>query len=53
MTPPLRHLSAISLFVENLQAAKAFYQQVFGVEVISASGSRTRTPCVRNCASVG
>ena len=34
MTPPLRHLSAISLFVENLQAAKAFYQQVFGVEVI-------------------
>ena len=34
MTPPLRHLSAISLFVENLQAAKAFYQEVFGVEVI-------------------
>lgn len=34
MTPPLRHISAISLFVENLQAAKAFYQEVFGVEVI-------------------
>lgn len=34
MTSPLRHLSAISLFVENLQATKAFYREVFGVEVI-------------------
>jgi catechol 2,3-dioxygenase-like lactoylglutathione lyase family enzyme len=31
---PLRKVSAISLFVEDLQAAKAFYQDVFGVEVV-------------------
>ena len=30
----LHQISAISLFVEDLQAAKAFYPLVFGVEVI-------------------
>ena len=30
----LHQISAISLFVEDLQAAKAFYLPVFGVEVI-------------------
>ena len=33
-TAPLDSISAISLFVENLQAAKAFYQTVFGVKVL-------------------
>lgn len=33
MAPPLRHISAISLFVEDLAAAKGFYTRVFGVEV--------------------
>ena len=31
---PLDHFSAISLFVEDLQAAKSFYQEVFGVAVV-------------------
>jgi len=30
----LRHVSAISLFVEDLQRAKSFYREVFGVDVI-------------------
>ncbi len=30
----LNHISAMSLFVEDLQAAKAFYLEVFGVKVI-------------------
>jgi catechol 2,3-dioxygenase-like lactoylglutathione lyase family enzyme len=30
----LQHISAMSLFVEDLQAAKAFYIEVFGVPVI-------------------
>ena len=30
----LRHISAISLFVEDLQAAKSFYEAIFGLEVI-------------------
>ena len=30
----LRRLSAISLFVDDLQAAKSFYRDVFGVEVV-------------------
>jgi catechol 2,3-dioxygenase-like lactoylglutathione lyase family enzyme len=34
VTPSLNSISAISLFVENLQAAKAFYQTVFGVKVL-------------------
>lgn len=34
MTAKLNHLSAISLFVEDLQAAKAFYLDVFGVPVV-------------------
>jgi len=34
MTTSLDHISAISLFVEDLQAAKKFYLEVFGVKVI-------------------
>jgi len=34
MTPSLKHISAMSLFVEDLHAAKTFYQQVFGVAVL-------------------
>lgn len=34
MTSSLKHINAISLFVEDLPSAKAFYQQVFSVEVI-------------------
>ncbi len=34
MTAKLNHLSAISLFVEDLPAAKAFYLDVFGVPVV-------------------
>jgi catechol 2,3-dioxygenase-like lactoylglutathione lyase family enzyme len=30
----LRKVSAISLFVEDLQAAKSFYRDIFGVEVV-------------------
>jgi catechol 2,3-dioxygenase-like lactoylglutathione lyase family enzyme len=30
----LRHVSAISLFVEDLQTAKSFYEAIFGVEVV-------------------
>ena len=30
----LRQISAISLFVEDLQAAKSFYEAIFGLEVI-------------------
>ena len=30
----LSHVSAISLFVEDPQAAKSFYEAVFGVEVV-------------------
>jgi catechol 2,3-dioxygenase-like lactoylglutathione lyase family enzyme len=32
--PQLRKISAMSLFVEDLTAAKAFYQEVFGVPVV-------------------
>jgi lactoylglutathione lyase len=34
MTIALDHISAVSLFVEDLQAAKAFYVDVFGVPVV-------------------
>ena len=34
MTSSLNHISAMSLFVEDLHAAKTFYQEVFGVKVI-------------------
>jgi catechol 2,3-dioxygenase-like lactoylglutathione lyase family enzyme len=34
MPSPLDHISAMSLFVEDLQAAKSFYQEVFGVTVV-------------------
>jgi catechol 2,3-dioxygenase-like lactoylglutathione lyase family enzyme len=34
MSESLQTVSAISLFVEDLQAAKAFYQDVFGVDVV-------------------
>jgi catechol 2,3-dioxygenase-like lactoylglutathione lyase family enzyme len=30
----LSHVSAISLFVEDVQTAKAFYEAIFGVEVV-------------------
>jgi catechol 2,3-dioxygenase-like lactoylglutathione lyase family enzyme len=30
----LRHVNAISLFVEDLQTAKSFYEAIFGVEVV-------------------
>ena len=30
----LSHISAISLFVEDVPAAKAFYEAIFGVEVV-------------------
>jgi catechol 2,3-dioxygenase-like lactoylglutathione lyase family enzyme len=33
-TQSLSHVSAISLFVEDLQIAKSFYEAVFGVEVV-------------------
>jgi catechol 2,3-dioxygenase-like lactoylglutathione lyase family enzyme len=33
-TQSLSHVSAISLFVEDLQTAKSFYEAVFGVEVV-------------------
>ena len=34
MTGSLRRLSAISLFVEDLHAARTFYREVFGVAVV-------------------
>jgi catechol 2,3-dioxygenase-like lactoylglutathione lyase family enzyme len=34
MPDPLQKIDAISLFVEDLQAAKAFYQEVFDVPVV-------------------
>ncbi len=34
MTSSLKRISAVSLFVEDLQAARLFYQQVFGVTVL-------------------
>lgn len=34
MTSSLRHLSAISLFVEDVAVAKRFYQNVFGAETV-------------------
>lgn len=34
MTSPLKQISAISLFVEDLAAAKAFYLEVFSVAVL-------------------
>jgi len=34
MTNPLNHVSAISLFVEDVAAAKAFYIDVFGAPVV-------------------
>jgi lactoylglutathione lyase len=33
-TESLKHVSAISLFVEDLQTAKSFYEAIFGVEVV-------------------
>ena len=34
MTSTLHHISAISLFVEDLAVAKAFYHEVFGAEPV-------------------
>jgi len=34
MTPAIDHLSAISLFVEDLPAARAFYRDVFGAPTV-------------------
>ena len=34
MTADMRHVSAISLFVDDVQVAKAFYRNVFEVETI-------------------
>ncbi len=34
MTSHLQHISAISLFVEDLRTSKIFYQEVFGVPVV-------------------
>jgi uncharacterized glyoxalase superfamily protein PhnB len=34
MKNSIDHISAISLFVEDLRAAKAFYMEVFGAKVI-------------------
>jgi catechol 2,3-dioxygenase-like lactoylglutathione lyase family enzyme len=34
MTPLLQKIGAISLFVEDLKAARAFYTEVFGVPVL-------------------
>ena len=34
MTSALNHISAMSLFAEDVQAAKGFYREVFGVKVI-------------------
>jgi catechol 2,3-dioxygenase-like lactoylglutathione lyase family enzyme len=34
MTSPLKHLSAISLFVDDLAATKAFYRNVFDTEPV-------------------
>lgn len=34
MTSHLQHVSAISLFVEDLRVSKVFYQEVFGVPVV-------------------
>jgi catechol 2,3-dioxygenase-like lactoylglutathione lyase family enzyme len=34
MTSSLKHINAMSLFVEDLQAAKTFYLEVFSVAVI-------------------
>jgi predicted enzyme related to lactoylglutathione lyase len=34
MTSSLKNINAMSLFVEDLQAAKTFYLEVFGVEVL-------------------
>ena len=34
MTSTLHHISAISLFVEDLAATKAFYRDVFGAEPV-------------------
>ena len=32
--PPIDHISAMSLFVEDLQVAKSYYLEVFGAKVI-------------------
>lgn len=40
----LQHISAISLFVEDVPAAKAFYEDVFGVETVFEDDS---SACVR------
>ncbi|HEX7917568.1 VOC family protein [Rudaea sp.] len=34
MTADIQHISAISLFVDDVQTAKAFYRNVFAVETI-------------------
>ena len=34
MPSPLQHISAISLFVENLAAARQFYRKVFGADAV-------------------
>ncbi len=39
MTSPLAHISAISLFVEDLAAAKAFYRDVFRADIVYEDGA--------------
>jgi uncharacterized glyoxalase superfamily protein PhnB len=39
MASSINHISAISLFVEDLRAAKTFYLEVFGAKVISEDES--------------
>ncbi len=36
MTPSIKHLSAITLFVEDLSSARAFYQDIFGAQAVYA-----------------
>lgn len=39
MSTLLNHIDALSLFVEDVAAAKAFYQQVFGVGIVYEDAS--------------
>src|SRR5512141_2594801 len=39
MSTTLNHIDAMSLFVENVAAAKAFYQAIFGVGVVYEDAS--------------
>lgn len=53
--PSLQHISAISLFVEDLQAAKLFYHDVFGVAPVYEDASSVAVkfgPVIVNLLSV-